>query len=346
MNKIKILFLAANPASTSQLRLDEEIRAITEKIRASEHRDSLELISAWAVRPDDLLQLLNMHRPHIVHFSGHGSQAGELLLADSGGEARPVSTRALTALFSTLKDNIRLVVLNACYSRVQGQSIGQSIDYVVGMNAAIGDTAAMVFAASFYRALGFARTVQEAFDQGLAAILLEGIPEEGTPELLIRAGADGAHKLLSLEAECGEAQLELVRQAEAFIKAGEPQRAYDLLAHVPADSPLGGKAQLLCGLACMVGSRLNRLSLADRGRLERHLKAARSQAGASLLPAVCLALLEIDYYNFHGQAGPNGVSTRELAAQLAARPLADDELAWVRLLGVSKSAKQKLGLKL
>ena len=94
MNKIKILFLAANPASTSQLRLDEEIRAITEKIRASEHRDSLELISAWAVRPDDLLQLLNMHKPHIVHFSGHGSQAGELLLADSGGEARPVSTRA------------------------------------------------------------------------------------------------------------------------------------------------------------------------------------------------------------------------------------------------------------
>ncbi len=177
MNKIKILFLAANPASTSQLRLDEEIRAISEKIRASEHRDSLELISAWAVRPDDLLQLLNMHKPTIVHFSGHGSQAGELLLADSGGEARPVSTRALTALFSTLKDNIRLVVLNACYSRVQGQSISQTNDYVVGMNAAIGDTAAMVFASSFYRALGFARTVQEAFDQGLTAILLEGIPE-------------------------------------------------------------------------------------------------------------------------------------------------------------------------
>jgi hypothetical protein len=96
----------------------------------------------------------------------------------------------------------------------------------------------------------------------------------------------------------------------------------------------------------MMGSRLNRLSLADRGRLERHLKAARSQAGDSLLPAVCLAMLEIDYYNFHGQAGPNGVSTRELAAQLAGRPLPDDELDWVRLLGVSKTAKQKLGLKL
>jgi hypothetical protein len=57
-------------------------------------------------------------------------------------------------------------------------------------------------------------------------------------------------------------------------------------------------------------------------------------------------MLEIDYYNFHGQAGPNGVSTRELAAQLAARPLPDDELEWMKLLGISKTAKQKLGLKL
>jgi hypothetical protein len=33
MKKIKVLFLAANPLETSQLRLDEEIRAINEKIR-------------------------------------------------------------------------------------------------------------------------------------------------------------------------------------------------------------------------------------------------------------------------------------------------------------------------
>ena len=37
MNKIKILFLAAYP-DASPLKLDEEIRAITQKIRASEYR--------------------------------------------------------------------------------------------------------------------------------------------------------------------------------------------------------------------------------------------------------------------------------------------------------------------
>ncbi len=55
MEKIKTLFFAANPVLTSRLSLDEEIRAITEKSHASKHHDSIELLSALAVQPDDLL---------------------------------------------------------------------------------------------------------------------------------------------------------------------------------------------------------------------------------------------------------------------------------------------------
>ena len=115
MNKVKVLFLAANPIDTDRLRLDEEIREIGEKIRASEHRDIVELVYVWAVRADDMLQSLNEHKPHIVHFSGHGSQLGETVLIDNNGASKPVSTRAIRALFRTLKDNVRVVVLNACY---------------------------------------------------------------------------------------------------------------------------------------------------------------------------------------------------------------------------------------
>jgi hypothetical protein len=42
MRKIKILFASANP--TKLLILDEEVRQIEAKIRAAEHRDSLEII--------------------------------------------------------------------------------------------------------------------------------------------------------------------------------------------------------------------------------------------------------------------------------------------------------------
>jgi CHAT domain-containing protein len=138
MSKIKILFLAANPATTKPLQLDEEIREITAKVRAAEYRDSLELISQWAVRPDDLLQALLEHKPHIVHFSGHGSSAAEIILQDQNGLPQPVSKEALVHLFRTLKDNVRLVLFNACSTRPQAEAIAQTIDCTVGMNQPIG----------------------------------------------------------------------------------------------------------------------------------------------------------------------------------------------------------------
>src|SRR5260370_20071857 len=196
MDKVKVLFLAANPLGTDRLKLDEEIRAITEKVYASEYRDYLQVESSWAIRPDDLLQLLNRYRPHIVHFSGHGSQSGELILVDNIGSPKAVSTMALKALFTTLKDNIQVVILNACYSRSQATAITEVINFVLGMNTAIGDQAAIIFAASFYRALGFGRSVQEAFDQGKVALLLEGIPEENIPELLLKEGIDPSQIIL------------------------------------------------------------------------------------------------------------------------------------------------------
>ena len=90
MNKSRILFLAANPAG-SQLQLDVESRAIEQKIRSTEHRDSLELVTKWAVRPDDLLEYLNEYRPHVVHFSGHGTEEEQIILVDESHRAIPVS---------------------------------------------------------------------------------------------------------------------------------------------------------------------------------------------------------------------------------------------------------------
>src|SRR5262249_53146923 len=69
---IKVLLLSANPID-APLNIDEEIRAIDAKIRASEHRDSVNLIKHGAVRLEDLPDLLMRYQPHVVHFSGHGA---------------------------------------------------------------------------------------------------------------------------------------------------------------------------------------------------------------------------------------------------------------------------------
>ncbi len=187
-----ILFLASNPDGVNKLALDSECRDIREKIRASDNPQFLEFRTEWAVRPDDLLQYLNEYKPHVVHFSGHGSAKEELIFHDGADRPTPVSKAALRSLFATLKDNIRLVVLNACYSRPQAEAIVEVVDCAVGMKHVIGDEAARVFAASFYRALGFGRSVKDAFDQGRTALLLRNIAEENTPDLLVRQGVNAA----------------------------------------------------------------------------------------------------------------------------------------------------------
>jgi hypothetical protein len=56
------------------------------------------------------------------------------------------------------------------------------------MSRDIGDEAAITFSAAFYRAFGFGRTIQEAFEQGKVALHLAGIPEYTTPHLLVKDG--------------------------------------------------------------------------------------------------------------------------------------------------------------
>lgn len=182
--KIRILFLTANPSNTNRLRLDEESRAIDQSLRRAEFRDRFELEQFQAVQVSDLQECLLRFKPHIVHFSGHGSEAGEILLQDRNGLSRPVSERTLERLFSVLKDNIRCVVLNACYSKIQAESIAQHIDAVVGMSSAIGDQAAISFSAAFYQALAYGRDLRTAFELGCLQIDLEEIPESETPQLM------------------------------------------------------------------------------------------------------------------------------------------------------------------
>ncbi|MEW6735270.1 MAG: CHAT domain-containing protein, partial [Acidobacteriota bacterium] len=173
---IKILFLSANPKDTTLLRLGEEVRNIKEKLRASEQREIFEFEQELALKPTDIQTYLLHHKPNIVHFSGHGSNAGEIILEDNNGRSKPVPKEALEGLFKTLKDNIRCVVLNACFSESQATAIAKSIDCVVGMSKAIQDGAAISFATSFYQALGYGRNVQAAFDLGCNQISMECTP--------------------------------------------------------------------------------------------------------------------------------------------------------------------------
>jgi AAA-like domain/TIR domain/CHAT domain len=189
----KILILTANPKNTDKVRLDEEVREIEEGLQRSRRRDQFDIISRWAVRPEDLRRALLDHEPQIVHFSGHGAGTDGLILENNAGQMKLVSSQSLARLFKLFQNKVECVLLNACYSEVQAEAIHEHIDCVIGMNQAIGDQAAIEFAVGFYDGLGAGRSYADAFEFGLTALDLEGIPETATPQIKQRAPGVDRH---------------------------------------------------------------------------------------------------------------------------------------------------------
>jgi len=181
---VSMLFLAADPTDASRLRIGEEIREIQEKLQLAKLRERFELHQRMSIRPADISQALLDVQPQIVHFSGHGMSTGELCFENQIGQIHPVEPAALAALFEQFANQVSCVILNACYSEIQARAIAKYIEYVIGMNQAIGDKAAIAFAVGFYQALGAGRTMEEAYKLGCVQIRLQGIPEHLTPVLI------------------------------------------------------------------------------------------------------------------------------------------------------------------
>ncbi|KAF3884176.1 MULTISPECIES: CHAT domain-containing protein [Nostocales] len=183
MDKVKILFLAADPSDSTRLRLGQELRNIREKLQLSKQRDNFVLESRESVRPGDVTQAIFDTEPQIVHFSGHGINTGELCFENVLGQTQPVQTVALANLFKLVNKQVKCVVLNACYSKAQARVIAEHIPYVIGMSQAIGDQAGITFAVGFYRALGAGRSFEDAYEFACVEIQLENIQKDLIPVL-------------------------------------------------------------------------------------------------------------------------------------------------------------------
>lgn len=174
----KILILEAIPKGS---RFGREIRNISEAIKRSRYRDRFTIEIHTAVRPRDIRRAIIEKAPYIVHFCGHGTEQGCLVLEDDEGCPKLVTSDALASLFKLSQDSVQCVLLNACFSDKPAAHISQYIDYTIGMNREVADEAAIAFSEGFYDALGeyedslsHIALFRKAFDVGLNAIELEG----------------------------------------------------------------------------------------------------------------------------------------------------------------------------
>jgi WD40 repeat protein len=177
-----ILLLATNPRDTSKLQLDVEVREIDEGLRRANKRQEFKLEQKWAVRLRDFYRAILDTQPQIVHFCGHGTVEDGIILENEMKQTVYVQADALASMFKLFATKgVECVVLNACYSEVQAEAISQYVKYVIGMNKAVGDKAAVAFAVAFYDALGAGEDVEFAYELGKSQMM--GFMEHQTPVL-------------------------------------------------------------------------------------------------------------------------------------------------------------------
>ncbi|MBW4624878.1 MAG: CHAT domain-containing protein [Brasilonema octagenarum HA4186-MV1] len=178
-----ILILAANPAGTSRLQLDKEIREIDEGLKRGNKREQFKLEQKWAVRQRDFYRAILDYEPQIVHFSGHGAGVDGIVLENEADEPAFLNADALSSMFELFATKgVECVLLNACYSEVQAKAISQHVNYVIGMNRTIGDKAAIAFSVAFYDTIAAGEQIEFAYKLGRSVLM--NYLEQQTPVLL------------------------------------------------------------------------------------------------------------------------------------------------------------------
>lgn len=185
---IRILIVTASPWSNSRILVDEEIREIDQKLYEGLRRDRFELYKHPATRPEDLQRLLLTYQPHIVHFSAHGTRKNKIILCGTNGRGKALDLQGLADVFALYSDHVRVVLLNACFSQAQARAISEVVDYSIGTSRPIGDKASVAFAGAFYRALGFGKSVKDAFQSAMAELALTKMPRSRGIKLFVRNG--------------------------------------------------------------------------------------------------------------------------------------------------------------
>jgi hypothetical protein len=227
-----ILFLGANPVDTDRLRLDEEYREITSRLARSAVGE-LRIETKLAVRAQDLQKAFMDVRPSIVHFTGHGDAAGQILLENTIGFAEPIDPKAFADLFRLFQDDVRCVVLSACNSSEQAERIAEVVDSAVGFSDGVTVGAARSFMASFYQGLAQGRDVMAAFEFGRNQMQLEYPEDPGKPRLYLREGIErvfpigpAPHLIGALTVVA--AQREASDQPDEFLDETEPVLIWNL----------------------------------------------------------------------------------------------------------------------
>mgnify|MGYP001603444004 CR=1 FL=1 len=191
--KLRVLFLTANPPSATYepLRVDTEVNNVLKALRSAKHRDLVELHCWPAATVADLVDGINDHRPHVVHFSGHADGG---LLFDVGDPDAPgnhlVGYEPVARLMAATDQPPTLVVLNACRTMEGAEHMLRAAPVVIATDDTVSDASAQIFSLHFYGAIGAAQSIGHAFAQAREMVAIALLDEPDVMRITAAEGVD------------------------------------------------------------------------------------------------------------------------------------------------------------
>lgn len=187
--KLRIAVMVTNPSRASTLQTMIEARRIQEAVLLGAASSVVDVKLAPAATLDTLLDTLNIYRPTVLHFSGHGGDESLLFDNEKVGEDGGVALDfdMVARLLAATSQAPKLLVLVACDTVYGADRFLDAVPAVIAMADTIADDAACEFSARFYRSLAGGATIANALAQGRLLLEQKGYPDADLPTLLSKS---------------------------------------------------------------------------------------------------------------------------------------------------------------
>ena len=199
---LRLLIAVAAPSDRPGLDVGEEIAHLDTALAELTARGVMHTVRLDHATLERLDNALLEHRPHVLHFIGHGDFAGDegVLVLESDttpGAADPIAGRQLAVLLRNHLTSLRLIFLNSCMGATAAArdpvgGMAQSLirrgsPAVIAMQFPIPDGAAVALARHFYRYNAAGQPVDAALTSTRAFLYARGYAVEwGAPALHMR----------------------------------------------------------------------------------------------------------------------------------------------------------------
>ncbi|MCB0630161.1 MAG: CHAT domain-containing protein [Saprospiraceae bacterium] len=176
-----LYFTFANQEDDHLPKLKQEIDEIKEILRPLEQREFIKLEREESTTTADIIKTLAAYPDQIAvfHYAGHATGRSLEL------EDRSATSQGIASLLGA-QSNLQLVFLNGCSTQAQVKQLFEAgVKAVIATSVPIGDEKAVLFAATFYRALANKRSIKMAFEFAKAAVELT---HRDAPDFVIQRG--------------------------------------------------------------------------------------------------------------------------------------------------------------